>query len=57
MNRKARMEQMDNIGLGGGVSGFHGDVEGQGCVVGLCGSTIDFQYSHMTCMNFFGFFL
>ena len=57
MTRKARMEQMDDIGLGGGVNGFHGGGEGQDCVVGLCGSTIDFQYSHVTCMIFFGFFL
>ena len=41
-NRKARMEWMDDIGLGGGVNGFHDGGEIQDCVVGLCGSTVDF---------------
>ena len=50
------MEQMDDIGLGGGVNGLHGGGEEQDCVVGLCGSTIDFQYSHVTRMVFFRIF-
>ena len=51
------MEQMDGIDFGDGVSGFHDSGKEQGCVLWFCRSTIDFQYSHVTCMNFFKFSL